>query len=90
MQEFLRSTPAQAVIWVAVLSIVSCIAIYVVKRIREDNEADDEATSNQMLTRFRGMHDDGEITQTEFKRIKSVLGGRLQQELDSNDSEGDG
>jgi hypothetical protein len=42
-----------------------------------------------MLTGFREMQSEGDISQTEFKRIKSVLGGRLQSELESNNAEED-
>ena len=72
------------------LSAISCVALYLIKRVREGDESDDELSSNEMLTRFRGLHDQGEITPTEYKRIKSLLGERLQRELDSEDAEGDG
>jgi hypothetical protein len=36
------------------------------------------------------MQDEGDISQSEFKRIKSVLGERLQHDLGSSDAEGDG
>ena len=90
MHEFLQTTPAQAVIWVAALLTIGCLGLYIVKTIRQWGDTGDETSSNELLTRFRGMHDEGDISQTEFKRIKSLLGGKLQHELESNDAEEDG
>ena len=90
MYEFLQSTPAQSVIWFAALLTIGSLGLYIVKLIRQWGDTDDESSSNELLTRFRGMHDEGDISQIEFKRIKSVLGGKLQHELESNDAEDDG
>jgi hypothetical protein len=89
MHEFLQSTPAQAVIWVAVLLTIGCVGLYIIKWIRQWGDAESETSPNELLTRFRGMQDEGDISQSEFKQIKSVLGEKLQHELDSNDAEGD-
>ena len=90
MHEFLQSTPAQAVMWFAALLTIGSLGLYIVKLIRQWGDTDTESSSNELLTRFRGMHDEGDISQTEFKRIKLVLGGKLQHKLESNDAEGDG
>jgi hypothetical protein len=90
MHEFLQSTPAQAVIWVAVLLTIGSVCLYLVKWIRQWGEVDSEISPNELLTRFRGMQDEGDISQSEFKRIKSVLGEKLQHDLGSSDAEGDG
>jgi hypothetical protein len=90
MREFLQSTPAQAVIWVAVLLTIGCVGVYVIKQIRQWGDTNSEISPNELLTRFRGMQDEGDISQSEFKRIKSVLGEKLQHELESNDAEGNG
>ena len=90
MQEFLQSTPAQAVVWITALLAIGFVGLYLVKLIRQWSDTDSESSSNELLTRFRGMQDEGDISQTEFKRIKSVLGGKLRHESESNDAEGDG
>jgi hypothetical protein len=89
MQQFLQSTPAQAVIWVAALLTLGSVGLYLIKSIRQWSDTEGESSPNELLTHFRGMHDEGDISQTEFKRIKSVLGGKLQHDLNSNDTDGD-
>lgn len=86
MWEFLRSTPAQAVLWVAVLFILSAIGVYLVKFFR--NRADGGISSaHEMLSRFRDMQDDGQLSTHEFRRVRSVLAPRLDAELKSKDAE---
>jgi hypothetical protein len=90
MKEFLHSALAQAVIWITALLILGSVGIYLVRLVRERSEGDGELSSSDMLTGFRDLHEVGEISQTEFKRIKSVLGGKLHDETGSNDAGGDG
>ena len=89
MQEFLRSTPAQAVIWVTVLIVLCMVAVYVVKWFRNRHDSGQPRPS-EWLTGFREMSEQGGLTPDEFRQIKSVLGTKLQHDLDSKDTEGDG
>jgi len=105
MLDFLRSTSAQVVIWLTVLTVLCVIGLYFIKRVR-DQGGDGEATASDFLTRFREMEEGGQISQAEFRQIRSVLGPRIhdkkvqekltqsakpQQEApESKDTEGDG
>ena len=87
MKQFLLSTPAQLVIWLAALAILVAIGGFVVGRLR--GRADDERqTANDLLTNFRELHDQGDIDAAEFRNIKTVLGVKLQQELNVSVGEG--
>jgi hypothetical protein len=88
MQEFLRSSPAQAVIWVTVLLFVCALGIYLVQRLRDGGEPQ-APSANDLLTGFREMQDEGELSTDEFRQIKTVLGRKLQSAPESGDSEGD-
>ena len=88
MLEFLRSTPAQAVIWVTVLIVLCMIAVYVVKWFRNRDDRGPPQPS-EWLTGFREMSEHGGITPEEFRQIKSVLGTKLQRDVGSKDTEGD-
>jgi len=88
MIEFMRSTSAQAVIWGAVLLILCTIGTYVVMFYRNRGSGP-RSSASDMLTRFRQLHSRGGISQTEFREIKSVLGEKLQDELDSDAAEGE-
>lgn len=86
MQEFLQSALAQSVIWIAALVALCSVGVYLIKLVRERGEGGDQSSASDMLTGFRDMQNEGEISQTEFKRIKSVLGGRLQSEVESSNA----
>jgi uncharacterized membrane protein len=89
MQEFLRSTPAQAVIWITVLLVLCAVGAYVVKRFRAAVQQR-EPSASELLTDFREMQEGGDISDKEFRRIKSVLKPRLHKEVESSDAEGEG
>jgi uncharacterized membrane protein len=85
--EFLSTPSAQAVIWVTVLGCLLVVAYYVVQRLR-DRTGDDRLTANDMLTNFREMNREGDISDAEFRTIKTVLGEKLQAEIKDSSDEG--
>ena len=87
MKDFLLSPLPQVVIWMAVLSIIVVMGIYVVGRFR-DRTDDNRQTADQLLTNFRELHHQGDIDDAEFRTIKTVLGTKLQEELRDKDNEG--
>ena len=84
MKEFLLTYHAQAVIWSTVLLIVIVIAVFIVGRLR-DRMDNDQLASNELLTNFRELHLQGDIEDSEFRDIKSVLGTKLKRELNDKD-----
>ena len=87
MQEFLTTPTAKAVLWVAVLMVIMAVSYYLVRRYR-DRIDDDRQTASDLLTNFREMHHEGDISEMEFRTIKTVLGEKLQEELsESEDGE---
>ena len=87
MREFLLTPHAQAVIWSAVLLIAIVIAVFFVGRLR-DRIDDDRLGANDLLTNFRELHLQGDIEDSEFRDIKSVLGTKLSRELKDKDQQG--
>jgi hypothetical protein len=85
--EFLGTPAAQVVIWVTVLAFLLLVAYYLVQRFR-DRTGDDRPVSNELLTNFREMNRQGDISDAEFRTIKTVLGGRIQSELRDSSDEG--
>ena len=87
MLEFLREPEPQAVIWTAVLLILVIISCYIVKRFR-DQIGDDRPTASDWMANFREIHDGGDISEKEFRTIKTVLGDQVQEELkDAEDAD---
>ena len=83
MPEFLNSTPAQVVIWMTVLLILIVVGYYLMQRFRDQSDKD-QPTTNELLTNFREMHEQGDITEIEFRKLKTVLSDPLLEELTDN------
>lgn len=80
LRYLLHDPSAQGVLWGTVLLVLLVVAYYVVQKFR-DQSADDQPTASDLLTNFRELHDQGDITEIEFRNIKTVLGGQLDEEL---------
>jgi len=87
MQEFLSTPLAKAVISVAILLVILAVGYYLVRRFR-DRIDDDRQTTSDWLTNFREMHHEGDISEAEFRTIKTVLGQKLQEEIRDTEDEG--
>jgi uncharacterized membrane protein len=85
--EFLATPPAQSVLWVTVLVIAAIVGYAVVKKFR-DGIDDDRVTANELLTNFREMNREGDISDAEFRTIRTALGERLRAELKDSSDEG--
>ena len=87
MLDFLRTTPAQLVIGVAILGILSVAGYYVVTKFR-DRTGNDAPSASELLSNFREMAQQGDIDEAEYRTIKTALGDKLQQELKHNEDKG--
>lgn len=86
MLDFLRTWPAQLVIGVSILAILSVVGWYVVARFR-DSTGEGGLSASDLLSNFREIHQQGDIDEAEYRKIKTALGAKLQQELKSSDDE---
>jgi uncharacterized membrane protein len=80
MFEFLQSSGAQAIVWFALLALLIVIGVYLVNKVRGD-ATDDRQVTSELMTDFEELHDQGELSDTEYRTIKSNLSARLQQQL---------
>ena len=81
MIEFLESTAAKVTIMLAIIVALMVIGIYSIARVRSKLTATGPDSSN-LLTNFRELHAKGELSDEEFRTIKSMLGERMQKELE--------
>ncbi len=81
MQEFLTTTTAKAVLWLAVLMVILAAGFYLMRRFR-DRTDDDRQTASDWLTNFGEMRHEGDISEKEFRTIKTVLGQKLQDDTE--------
>ena len=88
MLEFLESAAAKVIVMLALVVALIVIGVYIAARVRNmlANPAPD---SSKLLTKFRELHAKGELSDEEFRTIKSMLGEHMHQELKlrNNDKE---
>ncbi|MEM7315185.1 MAG: hypothetical protein AAF497_18745, partial [Planctomycetota bacterium] len=82
--EILTTPSGRAVIWVTVFLIVSVVGWYVVLRFR-DISGDDNPTASELLTNFRELHQEGDISEQEYRTIKTALQPDIEGELNVSD-----
>ncbi len=61
-------------LWIAVLAILVAIAWYVIGKIRPKT-VQKERTASQWLSKYRELHSQGELSDEEFRTIKTNVGG---------------
>ena len=71
---------ANAALLVAVFLGSAAASIYFLRRYR-DGTGDDRLSSSELLTKFRELHAKGELSDTEFRTIKTKLSAQLREEL---------
>jgi len=87
MGEFFEDPIVQLVIWLAVFSALVAIAAYVIMRLRTE-PAQKEPVASEMLSKFRELHGQGDLSEKEFRTIKTTLAEQLQEELKDNEGKG--
>jgi uncharacterized membrane protein len=70
-----------------VLAALVLVAVYVVRKVRETMR-DDSPAGSSIMSNFRELHAQGELTDEEYREIKNRLAGRLQDELKRSEDKG--
>jgi uncharacterized membrane protein len=87
MDRFWQSEPQWLILGIAVLAAMVVVAYYVLGKIRP-NPSQKEPNASQWLSKFRDLHSRGELSDEEFREIKTTLAAQLQDELNDNDETG--
>jgi uncharacterized membrane protein len=87
MLNFLSGSVGQSVIWVTTGIILLLVGVWVVRRFRGRID-DDQLPTRDLLTNFRELHQAGEISDEEFRTIKTRLGAKLPSEIRDNGESG--
>ena len=85
MFDFLQSAVAQAMLGLAVLVFLVGVAIYGVRKLREGIDQD-ELGASELLSNFRELHDEGGLSDAEFRTIKTALSDKLLSQLKNKTS----
>jgi uncharacterized membrane protein len=87
LERFWEAVPEELVLWVALLAILVAVAIYLIGKIRPKTVQKERQTS-QWLSKCRELHSRGELSDEEFRTIKTNLALQCQDELNDNGEEG--
>ncbi len=80
MQSLLDAEADELVLWIAGLAVLLAFAFYVISRVR-GTPAQREPSAGELLAKFRESHSRGELTDEEFRTIKTNLQVQLLDEL---------
>jgi 5-bromo-4-chloroindolyl phosphate hydrolysis protein len=87
MGEFLSSSTANLVILIAVLAGLIAVGVYAILKVR-GLQAEEATTASGLLTNFRELHHEGDLSDEEYRTIKSVLSEQLQEEIKDSGEKG--
>ena len=73
-------------LWLAVLVFLVGVAVYGVRKLREGID-NNEANASELLSKFRDLHQEGDLSDAEFRTIKTALGAKLQRQLKNKTSD---
>jgi hypothetical protein len=71
----------------AAIAGLAALGIWVVARFR-GSEDSDQPTTSELLSKFRHLHEQGKLSDAEFRNIKTLLAAKLQHEIKDNAEKG--
>ena len=77
----------QAALLFAAIFVMTAIGLAVVRSYR-DSKAEDRPDSSDLMSKFRELHEEGGLSDEEFRTIKTKLARELKAELNDNSSSG--
>jgi hypothetical protein len=80
MAELLAHPLVRAGLLFAVIAVLAGIGALIVSKFR-GGEEEEQPQASELLTNFRELHEQGELSAQEFRKIKTLLAEKLQQEL---------
>jgi uncharacterized membrane protein len=83
---FLNST-GQLLIWTVVLGLLVAVVAYLSNKARA-KPVQQEPEAGELMAKFREMHSRGELSDAEYRTIKTTLATRFQEELRGNGETG--
>jgi uncharacterized membrane protein len=87
MPEFLTSPLAWVVVLFAAMGMMIAVGVYLASRFR-GTEEDGRLGANELLSKFREMHSQGELSDAEYRTIRAKLEAAFQHESRDSDRPG--
>lgn len=76
-----------ASVWTGLAALGLGIGILLMRKLRA-TPAKQESTASELLSKFRELHSEGELSDAEYRTIKTQLAAQLQHELKGNIEKG--
>jgi len=83
MVDFLFTPTGQAILMTLVLAILILVSVMVLGKLRNFTD-EDRVDTSEMMTNLEELREQGDISEAEFRKLKSVLSEKLQRELNDN------
>ena len=87
MEQFWETEAERLILWLAIVAILVAVARYVIGKIHPKT-VQKEQKASQWLSKCRELHSQGELSDEEFRTIKTNLAASLQDELSDNGGKG--
>ena len=87
MAKWLSDPSSELIIWLAVAAMMVAVGVYASKKIRAES-VQQEPTASDLLSKFGDLHSEGDLSDSEFRTIKTALAVRLKEEIKDNDETG--
>lgn len=87
MAELFVNNWARLILATAGAAVLATVGFYLVARVRARFQ-ETPPPASELLTNFRELHSKGELSDEEYRTIKSMLADRLQEELTNKVKEG--
>jgi hypothetical protein len=82
-----REALVEAALLFAAIAALAGLGALVVSKFRGSTK-DEERPASQMLSNFRDLAEQGELSETEFRNIKTLLSDKIQEELKDSEEQG--
>jgi hypothetical protein len=69
------------------MAALAALGVWIVSRFR-GGKGSEQPVSSELLSKFRDLHEQGELSDEEFRNIRTLLAEKLQQELNDNAEKG--
>lgn len=87
MERLLEARPQGLILCCALLAMLVAVAIYAIRKVRA-NPLQQEPAASELMSKFRESHSRGELSDEEFRMIKTTLAVKLREELNGNGQTG--
>lgn len=81
------STESDVILALGVLCLLIAVGAYLISKFRGHSDGEETTTSN-LMTNFQELRAEGELSDEEFRTIKSMLSEKLRSELRDSDDNG--